>query len=168
MSTDAKVITGALLASVLIVVGAVFALGRNTNAAPKRESLGSASMTIDKKLEDFGAMKVSDERTAAFTITNTSADSTLRLWSVATSCNCTFASVTIAGTKTGEFNMAMHMNSTLKNWIGEVAPGATALLEVTYKPSVMPVQGPVSRQTTFATNDPNNPEVEVSITANVQ
>lgn len=168
MNTDAKVIAGAIVTSVVIVVGAVFALGRDTNAAPSRESLGSASMTIDKKLEDFGAMKVSEDRTATFTIANTSADSTLRLWNVATSCDCTFATVTIAGVKTGEFNMAMHMNSTLKNWIGEIAPGAQALLEVTYKPSVMPVQGPVSRQTTFATNDPNNPEVEVSITANVQ
>lgn len=168
MSTDAKVIVGAIVASVVIVGGAVLALGRDTSAAPQRESLGTASMTIDKKLEDFGAMKVSDERTAAFTITNTSPDSTLRLWNIATSCDCTFATVTIAGTKTGEFNMSMHMSSTLKNWIGEVAPGATALLEVTYKPSVMPVQGPVSRQTTFATNDPDNPEIEVSVTANVQ
>jgi hypothetical protein len=167
MSSDTKVIVGAIFASVVIVAGAVFVLGRNTNAAPKRESLGTASMTIDKKLEDFGTMKVSDEKTATFTITNTS-ESPLRLWNVATSCDCTFATVTIGGVKTDEFNMSMHMSSALKNWIGEVAPGADAILEVTYRPSVMPVSGPVSRQTTFATNDPNNPEVEVSVAATVE
>ncbi len=165
MSGDTKVVVGALLASVVIVAGAVFALGKDST--PKRESLGSATMTIDKKVADLGTMKMSDERTATFTITNTS-DSPLRLWNVATSCNCTFATITIGGVKTGEFNMTMHMSSTLKNWIGEVAPGGAAILEVTYRPSVMPVSGPVSRQTTFATNDPNNPEVEISVTATVE
>lgn len=168
MSTDTKIIVGAIAASVLIVAGAVFALGNPSTDGPKRESLGTASMTIDKTSEDFGSMDVSDEKTATFTITNTSTDSILRIWAVATSCDCTFASVTIDGTKTGEFNMAMHMSGKLKNWIGEVAPGKQAFLDVTYKPSVMPVQGPVSRQVNFSTNDPKNSEVQVSVTANVQ
>ncbi|MBI3385721.1 hypothetical protein HY031_01405, partial [Candidatus Gottesmanbacteria bacterium] len=85
----------------------------------------------------------------------------------ATSCDCTFANVTIAGTKTGEFNMSMHMGSTLKNWIGEISPGQAATLEVIYRPKVMPVTGPVSRQVNFSTNDPKNETVEVSIKANV-
>lgn len=165
MKTDTKIILAAIGASLLIIGGAAVVLGKDTS--PKRDQLGTATMTIDKREEDFGSMKVSDEKTATFTITNTS-DSTLRIWGVSTSCDCTFASVTIDGKATGEFNMPMHMNSTLKNWIGEVAAGQQALLNVTYKPSVMPVSGPVSRQTTFSTNDPKNPEVTVSVMANVQ
>lgn len=166
MKTDTKIILAAIGASLLIIGGAAVVLGKDTS--PKREQLGQASMTIDKTSEDFGSMKVSDDKTATFTITNTSASSVLRIWNVATSCDCTFASVTIDGNQTGEFNMPMHMNATLKNWIGEVAAGKQAILNVTYKPSVMPVTGPVSRQTNFSTNDPKNPEVQVSITANVQ
>lgn len=165
MNADTKVIVGAVLASALIIVGAVFVLGKN--GGPKREQQGSATMSIDKKEADLGDMKVTDERSVTFTVTNTSQGSVLRIWGIATSCDCTFANVTIGDTKTGEFNMSMHMNSTLKNWIGEIPSGKSATLEVIYRPKVMPVSGPVTRQVNFSTNDPNNAEVEVSVKANV-
>ena len=165
MKTDAKIILGAIVVSVMIIIGAAVVLGKDNS--PKRDQLGTASMTIDKKEENLGTMKVSDEKTATFTITNTSTSSSLRIWGGSTSCDCTFANVIIDGNQTGEFNMPMHMNTTLKNWIGEVAAGKQAILNVTYKPSVMPVQGAVSRQVNFTTNDPKNPEVQVSVMANV-
>lgn len=165
MKTDTKVIVGAIVASISIIVGAVFFLGNDKS--PKRETLGAATMAIDKKFEDFGDMKADEERTATFTITNTSTSSVLRMWNVATSCDCTFASVMIGSTQTGEFNMPMHMSSTLKNWIGEIPAKQAATLKVTYRPKVMPVTGTVTRQATFSTNDPKNPEVEVSVKATV-
>lgn len=164
MNGDTKIIFGALGASLLIIVGAIFLMGKDTS--PKRENLGTASMTIDKTFEDFGDMKADEEKTAVFTITNTN-DSVLRLWGVSTSCNCTFASVVIGGVASGEFNMPAHMIATLKNWIGEVPAKQTAILKVTYKPKIMPVTGSVTRQTRFSTNDPKNAEVEVSVKANV-
>ncbi len=164
MKADAKIIIGAIVASIAIIVGAVFLLGNDKS--PKRETLGAASMTIDKTFEDFGDMKGDEERTATFTITNTS-DTVLRIWNVATSCDCTFAMVVIGGKETGEFNMPMHMIASLKNWIGEVPAKQTATLKVTYRPKVMPVTGAVTRQTRFATNDPKNDTVEVSVKANV-
>ena len=164
MKSDMKVILGAIVASVVIIVGAVFLLGKDSS--PKREQLGAASMTIDKTFEDFGDMKADEEKTAVFTITNTS-DSILRLWGVSTSCDCTFASVVIGSVASGEFNMPAHMIASLKNWIGEVPAKQTATLKVTYKPKIMPVTGIVTRQTLFSTNDPKNAEVEVSVKANV-
>lgn len=165
MSVDTKIILGVFGASLLIIGGAIALFG-NQKPAPARAQLGTASMTIDKKTEDFGDMKNDEERTATFTITN-AGDSILRIWNIATSCDCTFASVLIGGQTTGEFNMTMHTPSTLKNWIGEVPVGQKAELNVTYRPKVMPVTGAVTRQVTFSTNDPNNQEVEVSIAANV-
>lgn len=164
MKSDTKIIIGAIVASVVIIAGAVFLLGNDKT--PKRESLGAATMTIDKTFEDFGDMKADEEKTANFTITNTS-DVTLRIWNIATSCDCTFASIVIGGQETGEFNMPMHMIARLKNWIGEIPAKQTATLKVTYKPKIMPVTGIVTRQATFATNDPKNAEVEVSVKANV-
>ncbi len=164
MKSDTKVILGAVVASVAIIVGAVFLLGNDKT--PKRETLGAAAMTIDKTFEDFGDMRVSEEKTANFTITNTS-DAVLRIWNVSTSCDCTFASVVIGSAVSGEFNMPAHMIASLKNWIGEIPAKQTATLKVTYKPKIMPVTGIVTRQTRFATNDPKNAEVEVSVKANV-
>ncbi len=165
MKTDTKIILGAIGASVLIIGGA-FALFNNQKPPPARAELGASSMTIDKKTEDFGTMKADEERTATFTITNTS-DSILRMWNIATSCDCTFASVIINGQTTGEFNMAMHMGSNLKNWIGEIPGREKAELKVTYRPKVMPITGAVTRQVNFSTNDPENQNVEVSVAANV-
>lgn len=164
MKSDTKIIIGAILISVAIIAGAVFLFGKDNS--PKRESLGIATMTIDKTFEDFGDMKADEEKTAVFTITNTS-DSVLRLWGVSTSCNCTFASVVIGDVTSGEFNMPAHTNASLKNWIGEVPAKKTASLKVTYKPKIMPVTGIVTRQTRFSTNDPKNPEMEVTVKANV-
>lgn len=159
---------GAIVASLIIIFGGVLIVGGtgSATAAPKRENLGSSSMTIDKKLADLGTMKGDEERSASFTITNTG-NSVLRIWKVATSCDCTFATVEIGGKTSSEFNMAGMMSADLTNWMGEVPAGQTAKLKVTYRPKIMPVTGPVSRQVTFATNDPQNEKVEVSVTANV-
>lgn len=166
MKTDTKILIGAVAASVLIIIGGIFVLGGS--GAPQREKLGSAAMTIDKKVADLGTMKESDEKTADFTITNTSKDSVLRIWGVATSCDCTFATVDIGGKVSKEFTMAGMMSADLANWLGEVPAGQKAKLTVIYRPRIMPVTGPVNRQVNFATNDPNNQNVQVTINANVQ
>lgn len=164
MNIDTKVILGAVVASLLIILGAVFILGNNQG--PKRSNLGTASLSLDQTNVDLGDMKLDEERAATFTITNTSS-SALRLWNVATSCDCTFATVTIGNQEIGEFNMTMHMPANLKNWLGEVPAGQKALLKVIYRPNVMPITGPVTRQVTFSTNDPKSPEIEVTVKANV-
>jgi hypothetical protein len=165
MNTDTKIVIGTVIVCVFLLLGGIIYF--SNDKTPQRENLGTASMTIDKKFEDFGSMKGDEEKTATFTITNTSASSVLRIWGISTSCNCTAAAVVIDGRETGEFNMPAHMNTTLKNWIGEVPAEGKALLKVTYKPKVMPVVGVVTRQVRFSTNDPKNPEVEVSVKANV-
>jgi len=165
MNTDTKIIVGAVGVSVVIIVGAI-ALFSNQKSVPKREDQGVASMTIDKKSEDFGSMKVSDERRATFTITN-EGDSILRIWKVVTSCDCTAATIKIGDTETSEFSMAGMMSTDRANWLGEVPAGKKAILTVIYRPSVMPVNGPITRQVTFSTNDPKNQDVEVSIAAHV-
>jgi hypothetical protein len=164
MKSDTKILIGGIIATVAIIAGAVVFMGKDTS--PKREQLGTAALTIDKKEEDFGSMKATDEKTATFQITNTS-NTTLRIWNIVTSCDCTFASVVIGRETTGEFNMVMHTPAYLKNWIGEIPAKQTAKLLVTYRPKVMPVTGAVSRQVDFETNDPKNPTMEVSIKANV-
>lgn len=165
MNSDTKIIIGVVVGSVVLIIGAIVMFG-NQKPAPKREDLGTASMSIDKKLADLGRMKVSDEKKATFTITNTG-NSILRIWKVVTSCSCTAATVKIGDTETPEFGMTGMMNPDRANWLGEVPAGQNAILTVIYRPSIMPIQGPVTRQVTFSTNDPKNQDLEVTVSANV-
>lgn len=165
MTSNLKVIVISLVFSLAIIVGGA-ALLSSQKQPPARENQSTAAMTIDKTIADLGDMKTDEEKSASFTITNTS-QSTLRIWNVATSCDCTFAKIKIGDTEAGEFNMPMHMNASLKNWLGEVPAGDKAELTVTYRPKIMPVTGKITRQVTFDTNDPKNPKIEVSIDANV-
>ncbi len=111
---------------------------------------------------DLGKMKVSDEKTTQFAIEN-SGNKSLSLFKISTSCDCTFAIVTINDVKSEEFNM--HSKS---SWTGEVKPGEKAILTVIYRPSVMPVSGPVSREVYLLTNDPDKPKLTFTISAFVE
>lgn len=165
MKTDTKIIIGVITGCVVLIAGAMVMFS-NQKPAPKREDQGTASMTIDKKQADLGNMKVSDEKKATFTISNTG-NSILRIWKVTTSCSCTAATIKIGEEETPEFGMPGMMNADRANWLGEVPAGKNALLTVIYRPSIMPVNGAVTRQVTFSTNDPKNQDIEVSIAANV-
>lgn len=164
MNSSLKILLATLGVTFIIIVGAIFLSGQEKTIDTK--NLGTASMSIDKTSQDLGKMKVEEEKTTTFTINNTG-NSLLRIWNVATSCDCTFAKININGQETPEFNMPGHMSSSLRNWLGEVPVGQKAILEVTYRPKIMPVTGPVSRSVSFSTNDPKNPKVEVTISANV-
>lgn len=165
MNTNAKFVIGGILAFLVIVIGGSLLLTTGQAKPIVREEQGVAGMAIDKTTADLGTMTQDEEKNVTFTINNTG-NSVLRLWNVKTSCNCTFATIKIGDKEAGEFSM--HSGGAIKNWIGEVPVGQSAQLTVIYRPKIMPVVGKVSRQVTFATNDPTNENVEVSIEANVQ
>lgn len=159
-NSNFKFVVISILVSLLVIGGAVVALGNDK--APRREEQGTASVALDRTYANLGPMKTEEEKTAVFTLTNT-AQSTLRIWNVKTSCDCTFAKVKIGDKESQEFSM--HGGG---NWLGEIPAGGKAELTVIYRPYIMPVVGKVTRQTTFDTNDPQNPRLEVGIEANVQ
>lgn len=164
MNMNWKWIVGVVLALVVIISGAVV-LSAGEKPPVEREKMGTATLAFDQTQVDLGTMRADEEKTAKFVVTNTS-DQTLRLWNVTTSCSCTFATIKIGeSSPVGEFNM--HEGSGLKNWLGEVPARGMAEIAVTYRPRVMPVVGKVERQVLFATNDPNNQQVQLTIQANV-
>ncbi len=111
---------------------------------------------------DLGKMKVSDEKSADFVIEN-KGDKLLQLFNISTSCDCTFATVTINNVKSPQFGM--HGKS---SWVGEVKAGEKATVTAIYKPSIMPVQGAVTRDVYVSTNDPDNPKLTFTIKAFVE
>ena len=149
----------------ILVLGLLIWLGAAVKGGS--QPTGPASFSLDRTSADLGEMEVKDEKTAEFILTNNGASSLL-LAQFETSCNCTFATVTVAGKKSPTFNMKAHMPASDYYWKTEVAPGAQAKIQVVYQPSLMPVYGLVERSLKFKTSDPNQPLVELVVKAFVK
>ncbi|MBI2617773.1 DUF1573 domain-containing protein [Candidatus Gottesmanbacteria bacterium] len=117
---------------------------------------------VSSSSSDLGTMKVQDEKQAEFLLENTG-NKPLDLFKISSSCDCTFGQITVNGTKSPEFGM--HSKST---WSTSLEPGEKATLTVTYRPSIMPVKGPVTRDVYVQTNDPENPKLTFTVKAYVE
>jgi hypothetical protein len=173
------VVAGLAAAAVLVVAGA-FAYDALTGypapgsgkqpqgaAAGSSQYLEQAKVRILKEDRELGTMRVSDERTAEFSMRNVGGKP-LEISQVRTSCMCTLAQVIIDDEQSPIFNMEMHNSPSVQRWKGVVEPGLTATIRVIYRPSLMPVEGSIARNVKFNTNDPSRPVVELGIHATVQ
>lgn len=151
--------------SILVIIGGIFFAFKATGKPLETYSASDSQrpqLEINTRIQDLGQMKVSDIKSADFVIKNTG-QKPLQITNVSTSCNCTFAQVEIDGKKSPRFSM--HKNPL---WTGEISPQKEAKIIAIYEPSLMPVQGSVERNVLFTTNDPQNPNVSLTLTANVQ
>lgn len=118
--------------------------------------------TVSETSFDLGTMAVKDEREKRVMITNTG-QSPLSIGPASTSCDCTFARVTLPdGEESPEFSM-----HGMNKWSGILGLNEQAEVTIIYRPSVMPVQGRVERSVLIQTNDPASPTVQISFTAEV-
>ncbi len=155
----------------ILVLGGIVLF--SLNEGKQASSLGSAvsHSPTDKQrpqaqasslFADLGSMEVKDEKKAEFAIEN-KGTKPLQLSRISSSCDCTFAELTIGGVKSPEFGM--HSNS---SWVGTVDPGKSATLSIFYRPFIMPVKGIVTRDVYVTTNDPEKPTLTFSIKAFVE
>ena len=154
-----------VIISILVIAGGIFFAFKVTGKPLETYSASDSErpqIEVDTKLRDLGQMKVSDIKSADFIIKNIG-QKPLQITNISTSCNCTFAQIEIDGKKSPRFSM--HQNPA---WTGEIAPQKEAKLIAIYEPSLMPVQGSVERNVLFTTNDPQNPNVSLKLTATVE
>lgn len=159
---------------VLAVAGIIFA-GNDGRTVKDQAVSGTPSFQVNTEEIELGEIEVQGDYPADFTVTNTG-DAPLEISNVRTSCMCTFAEIMIGNEKSPNFNMDMYMPSihtreeymNAKKWTGTINAGESATVRVIYKPHLMPVQGSVTRNVKFATNDPNNPQVELGVHATVK
>lgn len=111
---------------------------------------------------DLGKMKVKDEKTAEFLIEN-KGTKPLSLFKVSSSCGCTFGQIIIDGNKSPE--LGMHSRN---SWTGTIDPGKKAILNVIYRPFIMPVKGIITRDVYLETNDPQKPKLTFTVKAEVE
>lgn len=119
-------------------------------------------ITTSSTFADLGKMKVKDEKSADYIIEN-KGNKPLQLYKISSSCDCTYATVTINGVKSPE--LGMHSTNP---WIGTLDPGKKATLTAIYRPYIMPVSGTITRYVYVKTNDPANPSLTFTLKAFVE
>jgi hypothetical protein len=126
-----------VVVAILIAVSAVYGLFSVYGGAPQIEITPSNMDLGDVTKDGFNYM---------FTVRNTG-KKTLEIGKVSTSCGCTLANIDS----------------------DKISPGESTGLHVTFNPKLMEeeVKGKISRIIFIKSNDPENPEVEIKITANV-
>lgn len=162
-----KVVYGIIIFSVLFVFGAYFLISKTTKPpvaviSYKTTDQEKPKVEVKKTFSDLGTMKISEDKSAEFTIKNIGAKP-LQLYGISSSCNCTFAQVIIDGQESELFGM-----HAVSNLAGEVLPRKEAKIRVTYRPFIMPVYGVVEREVYVSTNDPMKPKLIFSVKANVK
>ena len=157
-----------ILAFTLLVIGgiliAAFKTSSSSSPVPQYSSGDQTApkIEISEKNFELGKMKVSEVKTKEMNIKNTGA-SALNLSNFSTSCGCTKVQLIVDSEKSPEFDLH---NSPV--WSKDLNPGQSAILKITYQPSLMPVEGEVSRTVYFKTNDPASVDVQIDFTAFVE
>lgn len=163
--SEKKVIIGIILVTFLILAGGIFWASSGNNAAPPPITASqNAKASIDQKTYDWGQINMKDGNVSkTFVIKNIGTD-TLKLTKVKTSCHCTKAQVTIDGNTSPSFGM-----NTVSPWVGDVAPGGEAQLNIVFDPAFHGPNGigPITRYISVDTNDSSNSKLEFTLTANV-
>jgi len=129
-------------------------------------TVGKPIATLDKTFENLGDISIDADGTATFMLTNTGS-APLKIGDIQATCNCIFVTVTIGGVSTGKFTHPSYTKQSLSGWSAELSPKQSASLEVLFSPDDYIVYGPVIRQATLTTNDPDNPKVVLELRANV-
>lgn len=166
MSTR-NIVIAVILFSLVFVGGSYFLLAGGNKPEVKISSYSSKDKErpvaeVKKTLVDLGKMKVSDEKSAEFTIKNTGTKP-LQVSDMNSSCNCTFGQFIYQEKTSAEFGL--HSPS---DYLGDIAPNTEAKIKVIYRPSIMPVYGPVEREVYLSTNDPDKQKLVFQVKANVQ
>lgn len=158
-----KLIISIVLASFIILAGAVFLAGR-IEAPPEVVASQNAKAQVETTQHDWGEIKLNGgDVKKTFVISNVGTN-LLHLVNIQTSCMCTTAQV-----KTGEDispRFGMHSRS---SWIGKVPVGKQAELEIVFDPAYHGPSGigPIMREVVVETNDKTNPKLTFTLSANV-
>lgn len=160
---DKKFFIAVVIATVLILVGANFAL-TSVNKSQGEFSQNAKADVADPTSYDWGDIPYSGGNVEkSFAIKN-SGTQTLKVRNIKTSCHCTKAYVTIDGSRSPEFGM-----SSFSSWTGEVFSGKEAVLTVVFDPAFHGPQGvgPINRFVSVETNDRANSKMTFTLTGRV-
>lgn len=136
-----------LFLAVILLAFAVFGyLKAVPTSPPEQNSIQGPKIMVEPKVFDFGEVQRPAVVDHEFTVKNTGRE-TLEIRRVSTSCSCTTAKIDKK----------------------EIEPGEKAALVVTYDSGAMKHEkGRIERIVYIKSNDPDNPQLEVTIYASVK
>jgi hypothetical protein len=150
---------------VVVLIGGVFFVYKLSGKPVQTYTAEEAErpkFVVDKTHIDFGSIQISDTAVDKVVIEN-KGQKPLQIFNIKTSCGCTSTQIEINDDKSPIFSM--HNNPP---WTGEIQPGSRGTLKAIYEPSKHPVQGKSDKTIFFNTNDPENAEVQIYLTALVK
>ena len=153
---EKKIITALIIGTLLILGGSLFVLS-DSSGKSEITITQNAKAEISEKTFDWGQIQYDGAKASkTFKILNSGSE-ILKLFNIKTSCTCTSAQLIIDGQKSPLF--AMHGGS---SWVGEVAPGKEAELEIVFDQTFHGPSGvgPIERYIDIETNDSNQPKIE--------
>ncbi|KKR71776.1 MAG: hypothetical protein UU81_C0025G0011 [Microgenomates group bacterium GW2011_GWC1_41_8] len=156
------IISIAFISAIILFGGAVIASKYSPGADVVSDE--KVDVLVEKTSYDWGEIDINNGTVSqTFPIKN-NGSSSLTLQNIATSCMCTTAKLTYNGQTSPDFGMHEKSNYSLS-----VLPGESADLTVTFDPAFHGPSGvgPITRQVIVETNDPDNQQLEFSLTAQV-
>ncbi|KKS65550.1 MAG: hypothetical protein UV33_C0001G0028 [Candidatus Daviesbacteria bacterium GW2011_GWA1_42_6] len=169
LAMNTKVIIGIIVATAIVLVGAVVLLGNSTPGSSKAVLGKTAGAKIEAPETNFDFKDIpypGGNAIHEFKVKNTG-DKELVIANLATSCMCTKVYLQTESGKGPEFGMKGHTASS--DWTGAIAPGKEGQVVAVYDPTAHGPQGvgPISRIVSFETNDPGRPYMEFTFSGNV-
>lgn len=122
-----------------------------------KESIDRPRAEVLESFKDIGEMKVSEVKEVSFSLKNVG-NKPLQILNINSSCNCAFGKVLYKDIETKQFGM--HKQS---GYVTSIEPGDSAIIKVIYKPAIMPVYGPITRDVYISTDDPENSKLVFTI-----
>lgn len=166
---NTKVIIGIIVATAIVLVGAVILLGNSTPGSSKAVLGKTAGAKVEASETNFDFKDIPYSGGNAiheFKIKNVG-DKELSIANLATSCMCTKVFFKTSVGSSPEFGMKGH--SSASDWKGSLASGEEGVVAAVFDPTAHGPQGvgPISRLVSFETNDPDRPYIEFAFSGNV-
>lgn len=164
---NTKIVIGTVLISILLLIGAVFLLS-SSPSKPKLEKNNGSKIQVLEKSFDFKEISYSGGVASHSYVIKNIGDSVLQVANLATSCMCTKSYVQTPSAVSPKASMKGMSKSS--SWVGVLKPGESGEIVAEFDPAFHGPQGvgPISRNISFETNDPDNPYVELSFSGVVK
>jgi len=159
-----KFVFVAIALTIIGLVGGVFLVSRIGEKESVELNTEVKAETTETSF-DWGEIGINDGKVEKIFDIKNDGSEILKLSEVSTSCMCTTAQLISGENKSPEFGM-----HTKSSYMMEVPAGKSAQLKVVFDPAFHGPSGvgPITRQITVATNDPENPTLNFMLSAVVR
>ncbi|MCL4387374.1 DUF1573 domain-containing protein [Patescibacteria group bacterium] len=164
---EKKIIIGFILITALILIGGLFFVGNSPAKTTVEKTVGAKIETPENNFDFKNIPYSGGFAIHVYPVKNTGTKD-LRIANLATSCMCTKVYFKSKDVESPKYGMKSHASGSA-DWSGTLKSGESGQIIAVFDPTAHGPQGvgPISRQVSFETNDPDHPYVEFSFEGTV-